>query len=190
MPDKIGSMIRCNRALLVAFFLVASAAACFADPYADQGTVFITGTITQIQGQQVCNQYDCHIGSTWTLAMTFLAPDWNAPGSHYIINAAFLNCIGGPPCFTDYRVNSDFGWGPYLFDDMSVDIENGEVVDARASDAGYFIEWGEANSWDYVIGFSGTTSGYAIPTPEPATILMSAGGALLSGVRRRLRVAR
>ena len=181
---KPASWISCSRGMLLAIFLIVSAASCLADSYSDQGTVFITGTITAIENQQNCDKYDCHIGSTWSLAMTFLAPDWDAPGSHYTISTVFLNCVGGPPCFVGYQASSDFGWGPYGYDVLYVDIEDGKVVDARVGSGGYFIEWGEADEWFYVNAFSGTTTGYAIPTPEPSTLLLLASGAVLSRVRR------
>jgi len=179
-----------NTVLLVVILVSASVAICSADTYADQGTVFITGTITSIENQQTCDMYDCHIGSTWSLAMTFLAPDWNAPGSHYEFSTVFLNCIGGPPCFTGYQASSDFGWGPYGYDILYVDIEDGKVADARVATGGYYIEWGQADYWVYEPGFSGTTTGYAIPTPEPASLITLLGGAVLLPMKRVLRFRR
>jgi hypothetical protein len=94
--------------------------------------------------------------------------------------------VGGPPCFTDYHATSDFGWGPFGFDILSVDIEDGKVVDGRVSCGGYYIEWGEADVWSRVDGFSGTTAGYAAPTPDPATILTFATGMGLIRVMRNM----
>jgi hypothetical protein len=177
-------MYRHSFALIILLFLLASAAGCFADPYHDYGTVFITGTITDVWNQQTCDQYNCHIGSTWNLEMTFLAPNWDAPDSHYEFDAVMLGCIGGPPCFVGYYAYSDFKWAPYLYDGLYVDIENGKVVDARVATGGYFIEWGKADVWDYEPGFGGTTTGYAVAAPEPGTIILLTSGALLSGIRR------
>lgn len=189
MTLGIRSLLRRARAPLLVLFLLASALGCFADIYSDEGTVYITGTITDIANQQTCDRYGCHIGSTWSLSMHFEAPDWNAPDSNYLISTVLLNCIGGPPCIDGYQASSDFGWGPYGFDILSVDIENGKVVDARAACGGYFIEWGEADIWSYVDGFSGTTTGYAAPgppIPDPATILTLATGIALVRIRLSL----
>lgn len=182
----VRSLIRRASAPLVVLFLIASAGACFADSYSDEGTVYITGTITNIENQQTCDLYDCHIGSTWSLEMTFLASDWNAPGSNYFISTVFLNCMGGPPCFIDYHATSDFGWGPFGFDMLSVDIEDGKVVDAQVDCGGYYIEWGAADVWARMDGFSGTTTGYAAPTPDPATIVTLATGMGLIGMIRNM----
>ncbi len=116
--------------------------------------------------------------------MTFRAPEWNAPGSNYFMSTVLLNCMGGPPCIDGYQATSDFGWGPFGFDILSIDIEDGKLVDTRAACGGYFIEMGEANIWEYVLGFSGTTTGYATPTPEPATIMGLASGTALFCFRR------
>ena len=190
MTRCIHSLIRRVSAPLVVIFLIASAGACFADNYSDEGTVYITGTVTDIQNQQTCDRYGCHIGSTWNLLMHFQAPDWNAPGSNYFISTVLLNCIGGPPCIDGYQANSDFGWGPFGFDILSVDIEDGKVVDTRAACGGYFVEWGQADIWEYVDGFSGMTTGYAAPgppIPDPPTILIFASGIALICVGRNIR---
>jgi hypothetical protein len=74
---------------------------------------------------------------------------------------------------------------------LSVNIEDGKVVDARVACGGYFIELGEADLWSYVDGFSGTTAGYAAPTPDPATILTVATGmAVIRMMRNMPRLAR
>jgi hypothetical protein len=168
--------------------LLVSAASGLADAYADEGTIYITGTITSIENQQTCDRYDCHLGSTFTLAMTFLAPDWNAPDSHYMFSSLMLSCIGGPPCFTGYQASSDFGWAPYGFDILYADIEDGNVVDARVGTGGYFIEWGQDNRWSFVDAFSGTTTGYAVATPEPAGIVTFVSGIFLVGIKRIIRI--
>ncbi len=186
MTPDLRSLIRRARAPLILFFLIISAGSCFADIYADEGTVYITGTITDIQDQQICDQYGCHIGSTWSLAMHFRAPDWNAPGSDYFMSTVLLNCFGGPPCIDGYHASSDFGWGPFGFDILSIDIQDGKVVDARAGCGGYFVEWGEANIWNYSYAFSGTTTGYAAPgppVPDPATVMTFATAIAMIGVR-------
>lgn len=188
MSPRIHSLVRRASAPLIVLFLIVSAVHCFADTYSDEGTVYITGNITEIQNQEACERYGCQIGSSWNLAITFLAPNWNAPGSSYFISTVLLNCFGGPPCITGYQAGSDFGWGPYGFDTLSVDIEDGKVVDARASSGGYFIEWGQADLWNYVDDMSGTTTGYAIPTPDAATILAFATGVVLA--RMRLNILR
>jgi len=186
MAPCIHSLIRRASAPLIVFFLIATAAPCVADPYSDQGTVYITGTISDIGNQQTCDRYGCQMGSTWSLAMSFLAPNWNAPGANYSISTVLLNCFGGPPCINDYRASSDFGWGPFGFDILSIDIADGKVVDARASCGGYYIELGEANVWSYVNGFSGTTTGYAAPTPDAPTILTLASGMGVMGWLRAM----
>ncbi len=183
MTHCIHSLIRRASAPLVVIFLIASAGACFAGSYSDEGTVYITGTITDIENPQTCDRYGCHIGSTWSLAMTFLAHDWNSPDSNYSISTVLLNCFGGPPCIDGYQASSDFGWGPFGFDILSVDIQGGKIEDARVACGGYFIEMGEADRWSYVDGFSGTTTGYAAPTPDPATILSLASGLVLIRLR-------
>lgn len=170
--------------LYLAILFLLSAATCLADDYANQGTIFITGTINDIQNQQTCDQYGCQMGDSWSLEMTFRAPEWNAPGSNYFMSTVLLNCMGGPPCIDGYQATSDFGWGPFGFDILSIDIEDGKLVDTRAACGGYFIEMGEANIWEYVLGFSGTTTGYATPTPEPATIMGLASGTALFCFRR------
>ena len=123
--------------------------------------------------------------------MTFLAPQWNAPDSNYLITALFINCVGGPPCFIGYQASSDFGWGPYGFDVLSVDIEDGQVADALVACGGYSIEWGRDNRWSYVDGFSGTTTGNVTTTPDPVTLLTFATGVSLICLWRKIpRVAR
>ena len=186
MTFSIRSLIRRASAPLIAFFLIVSAVHCFADLYADEGTVYITGTITDIENQQDCDRYGCHIGSTWNLSMTFLAPHWNAPGSNYFISTELLTCIGGPPCIIGYQSSSDFGWGPYGFDGLSVDIEDGKVVDARVATGGYFIEWGDDDRWSYVDDFSGTTTGHADTTPDAATVLTFATAVVGVGMKLNL----
>jgi len=162
----------------------------FADNYADEGTVYINGTVTDIENQQTCDLYGCHIGSTWSLSMHFLAPDWNAPDSNYLISTVLLNCIGGPPCIDGYQASSDFGWGPYGFDILSVDIEGGKVVDARLACNSYYIEWGEADRWSYADDFWGTTTGYAAPgppVPDPATLVSFATAMAVIGTKLNIR---
>lgn len=188
MAPFIRSLLRrASAPLPLLLLLIASAVGCFADTYSSEGTVYITGTVTGMQNPHSCDLYGCHLGSTWSLEMTFVAADWNAPDSSYFISTVLLNCIGGPPCITDYHATSDFGWGPYGFDILSVDIEGGKVVDARASTGGYTIEWGEENWWSYAYSISGTTTGYAVPTPDPATILSFATGVTLLGLSRYIR---
>lgn len=175
---------------LLLLLLMASAASCFADSYSDEGTVFINGTLTDIQNQETCDRYDCQIGSSWNLWMHFQAPDWNAPGSNYFISTVLLTCFGGPPCIDKYGAGSDFGWGPYGFDILSIEINDGKVVDARVGTNGYFIEWGESDIWQYVDAFSGSTIGYVAPgpeAPEPAAILSFASGIGLIGLSLKLR---
>ena len=191
MSPTIRSLIRRESGLLVVILLVASAVGCFADTYSDVGTVYLTGTITDVEDQQTCDRFGCHMGSTWSLAMTFLAPQWNAPDSNYLITTLFINCVGGPPCFIGYQASSDFGWGPYGFDVLSVDIEDGQVADALVACGGYSIEWGRDNRWSYVDGFSGTTTGNVTTTPDPVTLLTFATGVSLICLWRKIpRVAR
>jgi hypothetical protein len=184
MTSRIRSLARRASAPLFVLFLMGSAVGCFADSYSNEGTVYITGAITDIQNQATCDRYDCHIGSSWNLWVTFQAPDWNAPDSNYLISTVLLNCFGGPPCIDGYGASSDFGWAPYGFDILSVDIKGGKVVDARASCGGYFIESVRADIWAYVGAFSGRTTGYATPTPEPATVLALVTGMALIRIRR------
>src|SRR5690242_1590349 len=103
MTPHLHTLIQRAIAPLIFLSLVLSAAGCLADPYSDVGTVYITGTITDIQDQQVCDSYNCHIGSAWSLQMTFMAPHWNAPGTDYFISDVLLNCFGGPPCIFGYQ---------------------------------------------------------------------------------------
>jgi hypothetical protein len=190
MTPCIRSLIRRASAPLVILFLIASAVGCFADVYSDEGTIYITGTITDIENQLTCDRFGCQMGSTWSLSMHFLAPDWNAPDSNYLISTVFPNCIGGPPCIDGYQATSDFGWGPFGFDMLYVDIEDGKVVDARVASGGYFIEMGEADTWSYVDAFSGTTKGFAAPgppVPDPATVLTFATGMALAWRRLHIR---
>lgn len=189
MTLAIRSLLRRASAPLLLIFLVTSAPNCFADIYSNDGSVYLTGTITDIENQPTCDLYGCHTGSTWNLWMHFQAPDWNAPGSNYSLSTVLLNCFGGPPCIDGYDASSDFGWGPYGFDILSVYIENGKVVDARAACGGYFIEWGQADVWEYVNAFSGTTTGYAAPgppIPDLTTVLTFATG--IGVICRRLHI--
>lgn len=188
MTPCINCLIRRAGALLVVLFLVVSAVRCCADNYSDQGMVYISGTVTDIENQQVCDSFGCQMGSSWSLWMHFQAPDWNAPGSDYSLSTVLLNCFGGPPCIDGYGASSDFGWAPYGFDMLSVDILDGKVVDARAACGGYFIEWGQADLWSYGDAFSGVTTGYAAPTPDAATIVSLATGMMIVG--KRLHVLR
>ena len=190
MTPCVHSLIQRAITPLVVLLLIVSAVGCFADTYANEGTVSITGTITDIQNQQTCAVYNCHIGSTWTLQMSFVAPEWSAPGSSYSISDVLLNCFGGPPCITGYHATSDFGWGPFGFDILLVDIENGQIVGARADTGGYSIEWGQANSWQYVDGFSGTTTGQSEATPEPACLITFISGAVVVAMRRLSPISR
>ena len=169
--------------LWLAAFLLLSAACSLADPYSNQGMVYVTGVINSIDNQQTCVKFGCHLGDSWTFEMGFQAPDWNAPGSNYLITTGFLNCIGGPPCIDYYTATSDFKWSPFYFDVLSVQIENGKVVDVRAAAGNYFAEWGFSDRWLYVNGFSGSTSG-DVATPEPATVVLMCGG-ILGGLCRR-----
>jgi hypothetical protein len=181
------SLIRRASAPLIILFLLFSAVFCFASPYSDEGTIYITGTITDIQNQQTCDTYGCHIGSSWSLWMSFLAPQWDNPGSSYEFSTVLLSCMGGPPCFTGYGASSDFGWAPFGFDILYIDIEDGKLADARVGCGGYFVELGEADVWSRVDAFSGTTTGYAAPTPDPATILTLSTGLWMARKTRILR---
>jgi len=67
---------------------------------------------------------------------------------------------------------------------VSIEVENGQIVDARAACGGYFVEWGEANIWGYSLGFSGTTTGVADTTPEPACFVTLISGAIVAVGRR------
>ncbi len=187
MTQCAHSLFRRAAAPLMVVFLILSASLCLADVYSDQGTVYITGTITSIEDQQTCDQFGCQMGSSWSLWMSFLAPQWNAPGSSYEFSTAMLSCMGGPPCFTGYGASSDFGWAPYGFDILYLDIEDGQLADARVGCGGYFVELGEADIWSRMDGFSGTTIGYAAPTPDPATVLTFLTGMLLARKALNLR---
>jgi hypothetical protein len=172
--------------LLIATLLLFSAVASLADSYANEGMVYVTGVINSIDNQQTCNKFGCHLGDQWTFAMGFRAQDWNAPGSNYLISTGFLNCIGGPPCIDYYKATSNFGWSPFYFDSLIIQIDDGNVVDVRAGAGNYFIEWGFADRWLYEYGFSGSTSGYAVATPEPTTLTLVVGGILGSLAKRKI----
>jgi len=187
MANRFDAITLLTRGLLIIILVATATVASLADPYADEGTVYMTGTITSIENQQTCDLFNCHIGSTWNAWMTFRAPDWNAPGSHYDIFALMLGCYGGPPCILDWNGSSDFGWTPFYFDQLILEIDDGKVMDARAGADNYFLDWGEDNSWEYVNGFSGTITGYAVPTPDPATLLIVVTGMALIGTRPNVR---
>lgn len=177
-----------RRLIFLTLFVLASALTCLADSYANAGTILISGTITSIENQQTCDVYGCQIGSTWNLEIDFFAPEWNAPWSNYEFSTVLLNCIGGPPCFTGYSASSDFGWGPYMYDILYAKIVNGSLVDVRDGCGGYYIEWGEKDVWSRVDAFSGTTTGFVVPTeytPEPVTIVVAATGAAIGYARLR-----
>ena len=73
---------------------------------------------------------------------------------------------------------------------MSIEVENGQIVDARAACGGYFVEWGEANIWGYSLGFSGTTTGQSEATPEPACLITFISGAVVVAMRRLSPISR
>ena len=67
----------------------------------------------------------------------------------------------------------------YGFDMLSVDIEDGKVVDARVASGGYFIEMGEADIWALcrcLFRHDNRICAPGPPVPDPATILTFATG--------------
>ncbi len=129
--------------------------------YSDHGVVKLTGTLTGIDNQQTCAEYNCFVGAQWTATLSFTALNWNAADSNFSIDTVLINCIAGPPCFTGYTATSDFGWGPYGFDTLHIEVKNGRVSDVSIATGGYAINWGQTNNWMLINGFNGTTTGAA-----------------------------